>query len=180
MVYDPSRLAQRMVDEERFRRDLYFRINVVNIKVPALRDRPDDIVALVQHFIERYSTSCRKQITGIRPAAMADLIHYEWPGNVRELQNVIYRAVIVAEHDMIEPEDFIGIRPGGSQSGTDPCFQHVRQFDAEFRRKLAYDALATCNGNTDSRGENLQISRAYLHRLVGGEADETSEDSQVA
>ena len=180
VVYATHRDLQRMVDEERFRRDLYFRINVINIKVPALRDRPDDIVALVQHFIERYSTSCRKQITGIRPAAMADLIHYEWPGNVRELQNVIHRAVIVAEHDMIEPEDLSESVQAAPKAAPIPVSSTFDNLMREFRRKLAYDAIATCNGNKTLAAKNLQISRAYLHRLVGGEADEPSEDSQVA
>ncbi len=179
VVYATHRDLGRMVEEERFRRDLYFRINVINIKAPPLRDRPDDIVALVQHFIERFSASCRKQVTGIRPAAMANLIGYDWPGNVRELQNVIHRAVIVAEHETIEPADLSESVQPSPKAAPIPVSSTFDDLMREFRRKLAHDAIAVCNGNKTLAAKNLQISRAYLHRLIG-DSDDGSDDSQVA
>jgi DNA-binding NtrC family response regulator len=179
VLYATHRDLSRMVEEERFRRDLYFRINVINIKAPALRDRPEDIVALVQHFLERYSASCRKTISGIRPGAMNALVNYDWPGNVRELQNVIHRAVIVAEHDMIEVADLSETVQEAPKATPIPVSSTFDNLMREFRRKLAYDAIALCNGNKTMAAKNLQISRAYLHRLVGGESDD-SDDSQVA
>ena len=179
VLYATHRNLGKMVEEEQFRSDLYFRINVINIKIPALRDRSDDIPALVQHFIEQFSAACRKKVTSIRPNAMSALINYEWPGNVRELQNTIHRAVIVCEHDHITLADL----PETMQSCDDavpmPAASTFDNLLREFRRKLAYDAIAQSNGNKTVAAKNLQISRAYLHRLIGSDIEEIS-DNRVA
>ncbi|MEO5926642.1 MAG: sigma-54 dependent transcriptional regulator [Bryobacteraceae bacterium] len=180
VLYATHRDLSRMVEEERFRRDLFFRINVINIQVPSLRNRPDDILALVQHFIEQFSLSCRKSIVGIRPSAMAALVNHDWPGNVRELQNAIHRAVIVAGHDQIELTDLpeaLQDLPSAERIPVSSTFDNLLR---EFRRKLAHDAIAVCNGNKTLAAKNLQISRAYLHRLIGSEPEESSDDSRVA
>jgi len=88
-----------------FREDLYYRLNVINITVPPLRERPDDIPGLSVYFLKKYSRKLSKEIDGIKQAAMETLKNYKWPGNVRELENVIERAVILCDSKMIGTED---------------------------------------------------------------------------
>jgi transcriptional regulator with PAS, ATPase and Fis domain len=161
-----------MVAEERFRSDLYFRINVINIQVPALRDRADDIPALVQYFIEKFATSCRKHVSGIQSDAMTALTNQDWPGNVRELQNIIHRAVIVSEHDYITLDDLPETMQDSPEILRIPVSSTFDNLMRDFRRKLANDALTQCNGNKTLAAKNLQISRAYLHRLVGADVED--------
>jgi transcriptional regulator with PAS, ATPase and Fis domain len=94
-----------LVGEEKFREDLYYRINVVSIQLPPLRDRKEDIPLLVQHFLKKYCIENKKQIEGLSNEASRLLMTYNWPGNVRELENVIERAVVVAKEQLIVPED---------------------------------------------------------------------------
>ena len=89
-----------------FREDLYYRLNVFPIYVPPLRDRPEDIAPLVQHFVARLAAEASKRVTGISEAAMALLKRHDWPGNVRQLENAVYRAVVLCEGSTLEPIDF--------------------------------------------------------------------------
>ena len=93
-------LLQR-VQEKEFREDLYYRLNVINIKMPPLRDRKEDIPLLVKHFIEKYNKKENRQIKGISPEVEKEFYNYNWPGNVRELENVIERAVTLTNEDII-------------------------------------------------------------------------------
>ncbi|MCB1139816.1 MAG: sigma 54-interacting transcriptional regulator, partial [Leptospiraceae bacterium] len=101
-------LEDRIVQKQ-FRADLYYRLNVINLRIPALRDRKEDIVLLVHHFMEKYSKENNKKITGISHDAMRMLEGYEWPGNVRELENVIERAAVMAQRDILDTEDFTDV-----------------------------------------------------------------------
>jgi len=92
---------EREVAEGRFREDLYYRLNVINIPLPPLRDRKEDIEPLVLHFIKKYSYRMKKRVTGVTPEALTLLMGYDWPGNIRELENVIERAVILARSESI-------------------------------------------------------------------------------
>ena len=93
-------LLQR-VQEKEFREDLYYRLNVINIKMPPLRDRKEDIPLLVKHFIEKYNKKENRQIKGISPEVEKEFYNYNWPGNVRELENVIERAITLTTEDII-------------------------------------------------------------------------------
>ncbi|MCB1169090.1 MAG: sigma 54-interacting transcriptional regulator [Leptospiraceae bacterium] len=101
-------LEDRIVQKQ-FRADLYYRLNVINLRIPALRDRKEDIVLLVHHFMEKYSKENNKKIAGISHDAMRMLEGYEWPGNVRELENVIERAAVMAQRDILDTEDFTDV-----------------------------------------------------------------------
>ncbi|MEO8026349.1 MAG: sigma-54 dependent transcriptional regulator [Bryobacteraceae bacterium] len=173
VLYATHRDLNRMIEEETFRRDLYFRINVINIQVPALRQRPEDIPALTESFLKLYSASCRKTVTGVHPHAMAALINYEWPGNVRELENVIHRAIIVGQAETIGiddlPEQF---HDGGAGSGPIPASSTFEHLLRDYKRKIAQQAIQDCNGNKTLAAVSLQISRAYLHRLLRSDVDE--------
>jgi transcriptional regulator with GAF, ATPase, and Fis domain len=96
-----NRDLQREVEEGRFRLDLFYRLSVMPIRIPPLRERPSDIPLLAEHFLESSTRRCKKAVRAIAPTAMQALCRYSWPGNVRELQNVIERAVILAKSDVI-------------------------------------------------------------------------------
>src|SRR5689334_24936685 len=100
-----NRNLRELVAQNQFRDDLYYRLNVIHIVVPPLRDRRDDIPALVEHFLSRYIEANRSGITSVSPSAMKALCEYSWPGNVRELENVIERLVVSARGAQIELED---------------------------------------------------------------------------
>jgi DNA-binding NtrC family response regulator len=158
----------RMVAEGEFRQDLFYRINVMNIKSPALRNHPEDIPMLAKHFVHKYSESYQKPVENIEPDALALLQSYSWPGNVRELENVLQRAIIMAEGNSIQatdlPESIQEVEvldmddevPNGS-------FERMLR---DFKIKLALDAIQQCKGNKTLAAQSLSISRAYLHRLI--------------
>src|SRR5689334_24788645 len=105
VVAATNRNLRELVAQNQFRDDLYYRLNVIHIVVPPLRDRRDDIPALVEHFLSRYISQSRSNITNVSPAAMKALCEYSWPGNVRELENVMERLVVSAKGPQIELED---------------------------------------------------------------------------
>jgi DNA-binding NtrC family response regulator len=94
-----------LVESGRFREDLYYRLNVVTINIPALRERPEDIPLLAQFFLQKYGTTGEKHVKGISPEAMTLLAQYSWPGNVRELEHVIERGIVLTPHNIILPDD---------------------------------------------------------------------------
>src|SRR5205085_4708354 len=93
------------VKAKRFREDLYYRLNVVSLIVPPLRERREDIPFLAEYFVARFAVKCKVKSKKISPEAMASLINYDWPGNVRELENAIERALVLGVADAIRPED---------------------------------------------------------------------------
>ncbi len=105
IVAATNRDLKHEVTQGNFREDLFYRLNVVNIKIPALEERREDIPLLVNHFIEKYSLAFRKRISSIQPQALQILMNYPFPGNVRELENIIERAVALTESDHIKPQD---------------------------------------------------------------------------
>ena len=168
VLFATHRNLAQMVDEGTFRRDLYYRVNVMRISVPPLRERTDDIPLLADHFLQHYASAYNQPVREIRPNAMALLFEYDWPGNIRELENAIQGAVIMAEGDSIGPEDLPeplqhtdlhevtdGLVPGSFEDQL-----------REYKIRLANKALLECNGNKTLAARSLSISRAYLHRLV--------------
>jgi len=150
-----------------FRKDLYFRLNVVTVHLPALRDRRSDIPMLVHHFLDRYAKGSPLQVT---PAAMKSLLHYDWPGNVRELENCVARAVTLGDRqtmDVIDlppairseqPESFAGtVQDAGSLSTTAL---------AEMERMTILRVFEQANGDKALAGKMLGISRATLYRKL--------------
>lgn len=182
MIFATHKDLDEMVGQGEFREDLYYRINVVRINTPPLREHPEDIPQIAMHFLQHYSQLYRKPIDGIEPEAQAMLQSHAWPGNVRELENVIQRALILAGGDSIRAEDLplditeeLGINIQGenvvcigdhNQSGS--FEQQLR----DYKIKLAANALRENHGNKTLAARSLRISRAYLHRLIRlGEAD---------
>jgi DNA-binding NtrC family response regulator len=168
VIFATHRDLSRMVAEGTFRLDLYYRINVMSIKAPALADHPDDIPALASFFVKQYSGLYAKWVTGMSPSVLAALQEYDWPGNVRELENVIQSAIICADTDVIQtndlPESFRERRPV-----PDEDVLQAGSFESQirdFKIKLAIKAIEDCNGNKTMAARSLNISRAYLHRLI--------------
>ena len=100
-----NRDLKRAIEEGRFRADLYYRLNVISIEIPPLRERREDIPLLVDHFVEKFNIEMGKQIRGVSEEAMRVLIDYDWPGNARELRNVVERAMVVAKENVINGSD---------------------------------------------------------------------------
>src|SRR5262249_60299165 len=113
-----NRDLEEEVRKGHFRSDLYYRLNVVPIKLPALRQRPNDIPRLVNFYVDLYNTEFRKRIRSVAPAAMGKLKAYAWPGNVRELRNSVERAMLLVEGDELTVENFAISGPTGHAAGA--------------------------------------------------------------
>jgi len=168
VLFATHRNLHDMTQAGTFRKDLFFRVNVMNIRVPPLRERTEDILPLARHFLTKYAKEYDKRVDDIVPAAMELLVEYSWPGNVRELENVIQRAVILANgNELTSAELPEGIRqiaeetvePEDSSGSFDDL---VRQC----KISLAHETVAECSGNKALAARKLKISRAYLHRLI--------------
>jgi transcriptional regulator with PAS, ATPase and Fis domain len=153
----------KAVKEGRFREDLYYRINVIPIKLPPLRDRSDDIPLLAEFFLRRYNTRFRKTVRGITDSTMAMLKRYWWPGNIRELENLVERLVAVSDKEFISEEDlplefhFAQLEPVGSHS--DSLFEDATN---TFERNFILRALEKCGWNVTGTAEYLGIPLSTL------------------
>ncbi|HEX7362823.1 MAG TPA: sigma-54 dependent transcriptional regulator [Bryobacteraceae bacterium] len=168
VLFATHRDLSRMVEEGKFRLDLYYRINVMTIKAPSLADHVDDIPSLTQFFIGQYADSYNKWVTGIAPDALATLQAYDWPGNVRELENVIQSSIICADGQIIQVKD-LPERLQEPVLSLDEDLVQCGSFERlirDFKVKVAIKALEDCHGNKTLAARSLSISRAYLHRLV--------------
>jgi transcriptional regulator with PAS, ATPase and Fis domain len=172
VLFATHRNLAQMVADGQFRSDLYYRVNVMQIQVPALRQRSEDIPLLANHFLEKYALEYGKTVERIHPSAMSRLLNYDWPGNIRELENAIARGVIVTRDDCITAADL----PDTLQQEKDLIcidlpISTINSFEEQLRQyklKLANRAIMDCNGNKTLAARSMRISRAYLHRLVQG------------
>ena len=166
-------LAQ-LVAEGKFRQDLFYRINVMRIESPRLREHSEDIPSIARHFLHKYAQSFQKPMDGIEPEALEMLQSYSWPGNVRELENVMQRSIILAPGQLVRAEDLtLNIQEEEATGFEDvvdigdyrPAGSFERQIH-EYKVKLAVSAVRENNGNKTLAARRLCISRAYLHRLI--------------
>jgi Nif-specific regulatory protein len=148
-----------------FRQDLYYRLNVVNLEMPALRERTEDIPLLANYFAAKYAEKCNRRITGIASAAQARLVGYDWPGNVRELENAIERAVVLGATDRILledlPESILESERPASAPGT-----KYHEAVAETKRQIILSAMQQAKGSYTEAAKLLGVHPNYLHRLV--------------
>jgi DNA-binding NtrC family response regulator len=153
-----------MVHQSKFREDLYYRLNVVQLHLPPLRERRDDIPLLAQHFLERFTQQFGKVARRFSRLALQALEEYNWPGNVRELENVIQRAVVLAESRAIETWHLpINFR---SASGQPPVVASYEEEVREFKRRLLLRTLRQCGWRKAETARVLGLARNYLHRLI--------------
>lgn len=150
---------KKAVKDALFREDLYYRLNVVPLSVPTLRERKDDIPVLAKFFLETYSQEIGPRFKGFSPEAMDAIMNYDWPGNVREIQNRIRRGVVMAEKDYIEAGD-IDLEPQDRQGMT------LKQARDEAEITAMNHALARHNYNITRAAHDLDISRPTLHDLI--------------
>ena len=144
----------------RFREDLLFRLNTVEINLPPLRERREDIPALAAHFLARYAERYRRPIQGLEPAALQTMLHYGWPGNVRELDHTIERAILMARGERIELANLgLNAQRGAAQSMDEMSLEAVEAI-------LIRKALARANGNVSHAADALGLSRGALYRRI--------------
>lgn len=153
-----------MVAARTFRQDLLYRINTVEIRIPPLRERPDDIPLLVEHFLEVYSRKYKKTPKCIPPATMMELRRYDWPGNVRELQHAVERALILAEGEVLEPGDFF--LTSGTADQSDASFPADSYNLDELEKGAIRTVLTRHNGNISLAAEELGLTRTSLYRRL--------------
>ncbi len=150
----------QMVKEGKFRQDLLYRINTVEVTIPPLCDRVDDIPMLSLHFLNYYAKKYRKEVLSISPGAINKLKKYPWPGNVRELQHSIERAVIMADSPTLQESDFLFNRNGSNDSTSDSL-----NLD-EVEKAAVVKAIQLHNGNISKAAEELGLTRASLYRRM--------------
>ena len=148
------------VQQGRFREDLFYRLNVIEIRLPPLRERREDIPLLAEHFVQRISSELGKELSGISTEALKLLIAYDWPGNVRELENVIERAIVTCHNGSLEEQDFSWLRNAGGQ----PQGWEVPDVPlGELERRAIVAALERKHGNVKEASTALGIDRSTLY-----------------
>ena len=159
-----NRDLQAAIKAGQFREDLYYRLNVVSIPMPPLRERREDIPLLATYFVAEYSRKCKRRVTGISPEARRLLCAYDWPGNVRQLENAIERAVVLGVTELIVPEDLPETIFESEAPTNQPPGYHetIRQF----KRELIAKTLKQTAGNYTEAAKLLGIHPNNLHRLV--------------
>ncbi len=156
-------LMQR-VKEGRFREDLFYRLNVIEIRMPSLRERKDDIPVLIKHYLAMFNKEAGKSIKDVDYEAMQSLLAYDWPGNVRELRNTIERAVVLAEGELITihdlPDKFRTLDIEGVSTSS------LRQALDNYERDYIKRSLSETKGNKEAAAENLGVDLATLYRKI--------------
>jgi two-component system, NtrC family, response regulator HydG len=147
-----------------FRQDLYFRLNVVSVTVPPLRDRPDDIPLLAMYFTSKYGDKCKRVVKGMSAAARKILENYRWPGNVRELENAIEHAIVLGIGDEIVPEDLPDSMLEVPPSPTAVKTYHDRI--NQLKKTMIMEAVKETKGNITEAAKILDLHPNYLHRLI--------------
>jgi two-component system response regulator AtoC len=163
-----ARDLENEVGEGRFREDLFYRLNVMRLHVPALRDRKLDIPLLVDHFLEHFRATLGKNIRGVAADALARLTQHRWPGNVRELENVIERAMILADGERITLAELPGNIASGEHEGTgsDGADFSLKRARRSFEAEMIRRALRATDGNRTHAARKLEIShRALLYKI---------------
>jgi transcriptional regulator with GAF, ATPase, and Fis domain len=151
-----------------FREDLYYRLNVLPVVMPALRERTGDVPLLARYFVDAFNREFRKDVTGLSPEVLRMLDSYSWPGNVRELKNAVERAVLLAEEEQLGSEDFLAVGAGISRAGAQPAFRlPAPGHDIhELERSLVEQALQRTGGNQTRAGELLGLNRDQIRYRI--------------
>ncbi len=156
---------QQCSREGAFRADLFHRLNVISIALPALREHPEDIPALAEHFTARHAKNCNRAVSGISDEALACLTQYHWPGNIRELENALERAVVIGSSDKILADDLPETILESAKTGTSaPAKYH--EAVRNLKKQLILSALDQAAGNVTEAAKLLGVHANYLHRLM--------------
>ncbi len=161
LVCATNKAVYKMVAESHFRQDLLYRINTIEIQLPALRERKDDIPLLADYFVNVYAKKYNRPVSALSSALIKQIQKHNWPGNVRELQHAIERAVILSQSDTLQPEDFKGIRLASESDNTLETLQLE-----EMEVLLIKKAMQKHNGNITDTARELGLTRASLYRRL--------------
>ncbi len=165
MIAATNKDLEHEVKEKRVRQDLFYRLNVISLTMPPLRERREDIPLLASYFAAKYSESAKRPAMGISPQARSCLINYDWPGNVRELENAIERAVVLGSGDTILPENL----PEALLEAEPAEGVHIAKYHEAVKQKkkqLILKAIESAGGNYTEAAKALGVHPNYLHRLV--------------
>jgi Nif-specific regulatory protein len=160
-----NRDLEELIAAGSFRQDLFYRLNVLEIEMPSLRKRSEDIPLLANYFAIKYGEKCNRKVLGISPEAQKCLVAYDWPGNVRELENTIERAVVLGTTERILVEDL----PEAileSETPSDPAGSRYHETLTEKKKQLIIEAVNESNGNYTEAAKRLGVHPNYLHRLI--------------
>jgi two-component system response regulator AtoC len=165
VVAATAKNLEEEVEKGTFRQDLYYRLNVMTIKLPPLDQRTEDIPLLCKHFINQFNQRLDKDISGLAPEAMSRLLEYSWPGNVRELENGIERAMVIADDSLLLPEHFpAAMMQNNGPKQSDDIFYGFSLKDAQkiMEKKFVTRALEETEGNRTRAAKLLEISHPSL------------------
>ena len=160
-----NRDIEKAVADGSFRTDLFYRLNVLPVTIPPLRQRPEDIPALAEHFLKRFNREIKKQIRGFTDGAMEELLTFSWPGNVRELENAVERAVVICQEDYIRPSELV-LRRSDNPDAEEYHGKTLKDSVNIFKRHLIESSLALNGWNQTATAKVLGIQRTYLSRLM--------------
>jgi DNA-binding NtrC family response regulator len=162
---------EELIQEKKFRQDLFFRLNVIKIELPPLRDRKEDIPLLVKHFLDIYSAENKKEISGVTEDVLEVLEGYEWPGNIRELENIIERAVVLTKTKLITRENlpyFIYASLGKEETAFSPTsnFRTLKEQTQQLQRKWILEALRKTSGVQKDAAQLLGVKPTTLNEMI--------------
>jgi two-component system response regulator AtoC len=163
LISTSNRNMKEMIEQKLFREDLYFRLNVVPIQLPPLRERKEDIIALAEYFLDRFSDENQKRQKKLSISAQRRLIEYPWPGNIRELANTLERTVVMNSGDLIEA-DHLRLDPSSPALLSVPVAKEITLADLEKQHIL--ETLATCDHNRTRAAKSLGISVRTLRNKL--------------
>jgi transcriptional regulator with PAS, ATPase and Fis domain len=163
---------EAMVKDGRFRKDLFYRLNVLTIRIPPLRDRKGDLELLCEHLLEKIGHQDGSLCRELSPEAMALLLHHPWPGNVRELENVLERVMLNTDAHTLEASDFLELVGAAEGPNPDPAVTSTTTTLAgaleETERRILEAAMEACHGNMAEAARRLGIGRTTLYRRMTG------------
>jgi two-component system response regulator HydG len=158
---------QKEMEQKRFREDLFYRLNVVALHVPALKDRREDIPLLAQHFLQMFITKNKKNIKGFTPQSMEKLVKYAWPGNVRELMNAVERAVVLSRSEYLDADELALLMVDSPIAvGSDQLSLPGNMPLDEVEKRSILEAINTCGGNKSEAARRLGITRKTLRKKL--------------
>jgi DNA-binding NtrC family response regulator len=165
-----NRDIESLIQQGEFREDLFYRLKVIDIELPPLRDRREDIPFLTQHFVKKFSRELKKNVSGVSEVTLKYLLNHSWPGNVRELENVIQRAITLTQHQTILPEDLPNaVMQEKEENPIEKALREtytVDQLEKEYIKRV----LLEVGGNKSKAAEILGLDRKTLYRKLQGES----------
>jgi two-component system response regulator HydG len=158
---------KKEMEQKRFREDLFYRINVVALQVPALSDRKEDIPLLAQHFLQMFAAKNKKNIKGFLPQSMNKLVKYNWPGNVRELMNAMERAVVLSRSEYLDADDLALLMVDNKMTGgSDQLGLSENMLLDEVEKRSILEVINACGGNKSEAARRLGITRKTLRKKL--------------